>query len=196
LLRPRQRKVLLGRHEPVELGANGVDAPPVLRDRRRGPRGGRISPSCLDERSRIVLDVRRAGLRDLPCPTLLLRIAGNETFQCPGLIGKSDLGSPPLRQDVVLSCNEKTPLARVDVDHEPLQPVGGDEDGFGLACALLRLLQVRDGEQQDREGRTDHEREHSARDDHAAGQPARHPSLRCGLRGLLTGRDVSRERTP
>ena len=68
--------------------------------------------------------------------------------------------------------DDEPALAGLGVDDEPLEPVGQDQDLVGLPRAPLRGAQVGDRGEQHGESGADDQREHGARCDHPAGQPA------------------------
>jgi hypothetical protein len=134
-LLPCHREVLLGSHEAVELGPDCVDPQLAVCDHRHVPRGARVASGGVDQRDRVILDVGRDGHRDVLRAGALPGVVGDQPFERPGLLGKGGLSGPPGFEEGFLSRDEKPALARLEIDDNPLEPVGNDEHLVGLPCA-------------------------------------------------------------
>ena len=110
---------------------------------------------------------------------LLDGAGGGESLQSPGLSGEVLAGVVPRFEEALFSGDDKAALARLQVDDEPLEPVGGGEHRLGMAGQHGRLAQFGDGEDHDRERAGNEEGEQTAGDDCPAGQPSPE-DVRCG----------------
>ena len=82
------------RHEAVELGPDGVHAPPALVGRGHRPRRGRVPPGGGHQRDRVVPQVGPGRLDDASGPLLLFGVVAHQPLQGGGLPGEGDLGAP------------------------------------------------------------------------------------------------------
>lgn len=143
-----------GRLVEVEFVPDGSEALHSVFGRGQGPSGIIVSPDCIDQRNRVLPDVRRAALGDPPSPARLLGVAG-AARQSRSLVGKLSSSSLPRRQQTLLPRDDEPPLGGLDVGEELPQPGHDRELPTGLAGHSPRIPQIVDREDQGRKGATD-----------------------------------------
>jgi hypothetical protein len=165
----RLGQAALGSDEGVEGGAHRIHPPFAFRGRGNASSGGITAPGRVDERGRVLLDVRVRRLRDLPGGARLLGIAGGEPFERGGAGGQAPAGGVPWLQELLLPGEDEAADTRLQVDNEPLELVRRREHLLGVVGGARRLAQVGDGDEQDGERGGQDQQEQPAGEQHPAG---------------------------
>ncbi|GAA0928962.1 hypothetical protein GCM10009554_10970 [Kribbella koreensis] len=116
------------------------------------------------------MQVGGAGLGETHGARVLLGTACDQVLECAGLLGEGGSGLLPGLQKLRGPGQQEAALTGLEVDDQPLQPVGGDQDVLGLLRAVLHRPQFRDRGEQHGEGGTDHQGQQAGRDHRANGQ--------------------------
>lgn len=109
---------------------------------------------------------------------MLLGVVRDQLLQIAGLPREGDLGVPPRLQEPLLASDHEPALASLQVDHQPLEPVGNDQHLLGFLGTVFGGAQICDRGQQHCERSRDNQRKQPTRDHHATCQPASHRRLR------------------
>jgi hypothetical protein len=159
--------------ELVELGAQRVDPPPAVQRRRHAGRRGVAGPGRRYDRERVVPQVGVDRLGDLLGPGVLAGDQG-QPLQLPGGVRQRCLRRRPGLEEALVPGEDEAPLARLEVDDQPLEVVGRDQHPLGVPRQSRRFLLVVDGGQQHGERAAHDQREQTAREDHPGDQPSSH----------------------
>jgi hypothetical protein len=117
------------------------------------------------------------------CP-ILLGSCGRQPRQRGGARGQALAGGVEGLQELLFPGQGEAADAGLQVDHQPLEFVGGGEHLLGVPGGPGGSAQVGDGEQQDGEGGPKDQQEQPARQQHPPGQPAPQERRRRRGRGL------------
>jgi hypothetical protein len=159
------------RPQLIELSAQRVDAAPPLLGRGHAPGRWVASPRRLHHRERVVIHVGVDGSGDGLRPGVLARYAG-EPVQVTDRARERSLGGGPRLEELLGAGEQEAPLARLQVDDQPLERAGCHQHPLGVPGELQLVPLVAEGDEQHDEGAADEQREEPTREDH----PGREPS--------------------